>query len=237
MQTLRDYVYLNGGKVDSLFAQLNGNVINEKKEIVQKGVKGLGKLGVEIGGILAKLGLAKGTAEAELSSDYSKILEITTTLSVENKLDVLQEYSRSHGQLADVVISSWSDTPAPPDEYDAICSKVANTKFQLLAGLFRLRIGTLDQAEAADALMDVWRARQDTKFEPTHREFELFSVRTQGDERQPLVTVPLFFAHLVPNQGNMILLKAEGITMYVFANCIVRQNALVANPIGVSISY
>ncbi len=52
---MRDYCYINPARVDSFFSQINGSLITEQKEHAQKGVKGLGKLGVEFGNILAKL--------------------------------------------------------------------------------------------------------------------------------------------------------------------------------------
>ena len=86
------YVYLNPVKVDSLYSQLQGEVVIEKKERSEKGLKGTGKLGLEFGSILAMLGIGKGTGEAEVGSNYSKILEVSSTLSTENKANLMHEY-------------------------------------------------------------------------------------------------------------------------------------------------
>lgn len=96
------YVYLNSTKVDSLFSQLQGEVVTEKKERSEKGLKGTGKLGLEIGSILAKLGIGKGTGEAEVGSNYSKILEVSLTLSMENKANLLHEHY-TKDRLAQVI--------------------------------------------------------------------------------------------------------------------------------------
>lgn len=98
------YVYLNPTKVDSLFSQLQGEVVTEKKERSEKGLKGTGKLGIELGSILAKLGIGKGTGEAEVGSNYSRILEVSSTLSIENKANLLHEHYTTdrHAQIIDL---------------------------------------------------------------------------------------------------------------------------------------
>ena len=96
---LLDYWYRNDQKVESLFAQLNGRIETERKETVSKGSERSGKLGIEIGSILAFLGLGKANAEASLQISHDKILEITSALSIENKAAVLMTYLRRSGEL------------------------------------------------------------------------------------------------------------------------------------------
>jgi hypothetical protein len=227
-----NYMYVNPGKIESLFAQLNGRVVTERKEIVEKGVKGAGKLGVEVGGILAKLGLAKGVAEGELGADYSKILEITTSLSLDNKLDVLEEYIRAHGQLEE--ISLPDEASDPHQEYDAIRAQITASEFQHLWGRFQLRIDNLSGDEARQAFSDAVMARSEESH-PKYRDFELFSLRTHPDKDQPLVIVPLHYAYLgiLYNQAVPVALRMA-LPMLVRANCILGQDYIIANPIAIS---
>jgi hypothetical protein len=57
-----------------------------RKETTSRGAGGTGRVGIELGGILAALGLVKATAGAEVRTDYEKILEITSSLSTENRM-------------------------------------------------------------------------------------------------------------------------------------------------------
>jgi hypothetical protein len=118
--------YLNRERIDSLFSQLNGRLETERKETVSKGVGGTGKLGFEIGNILALVGLAKGSAEAEVRSDYESIREVTSSLSMENKVIVLLNYFRRADMLVKVHLAAGDPNQT--------VRQIASRRFQLLAG-------------------------------------------------------------------------------------------------------
>jgi hypothetical protein len=100
-----DFWYQNPQKIEALFSELNGRIETEHKETVEKGAGGTGTVGVEIGSLLAALGLAKGKAEAEVRADYKKILETTTSLSIENKIGLLLHYFQREQLLATVPLA------------------------------------------------------------------------------------------------------------------------------------
>lgn len=237
MNRMYDYSYLNPVKVESLFAQLNGHVINERKERTEKGVKGVGKLGVEIGSTLAKLGLAKGTAEGKLSSDYSKILEITTTLSLENKLNVVQTYNDNYHRIARVDLSSV--------DYSELSSSIRASDFQILRGVFRLHIDDLAPDAVGEALIEAFHfvagryyREMPENVELRYKNGELLSERRHSDTNEPLVRVPLFFEHLLPNQlflGSGA--RNQGLSISVLGNCIVEPAYIVANPVAIWLEY
>ena len=141
---MHSFIYLNRAKVESFFAQLNGYVIKEQKEQRTKGITGTGRVGAELGSILAKLGLAKGSAELELATDYSKMLEITTTLSIENKLFVLLAHLKNQKKVTEIDISPWSDP--------RIVIQEKNTEFQIVNGAFRAYVGELGPSETIKEL-------------------------------------------------------------------------------------
>ncbi len=120
--------YRNDAKIDALYSQLAGRVIEEQKETVSKGVGGTGKLGFELGSLLAILGLAKGKAEGELHSDYETILEITSGLSVENKTALLLAHLRQEEQLAHVELFS--------NNLDEVLGAITKARFQVISGSF-----------------------------------------------------------------------------------------------------
>jgi hypothetical protein len=120
--------YLNEERVDSLFSQLDGRLESERKDTVSKGVGGTGRLGFEVGSILAAIGLAKGKAEGELRSDYERIREVTSSLSVENKINVLLNHYLQEDSIARVDLIRCS-----PDE---VLKQTASKRLQILAGGF-----------------------------------------------------------------------------------------------------
>ena len=125
---LLDYWYRNDQKVESLFAQLNGRIETERKETVSKGSQRSGNLGIEIGSILAFLGLGKGNAEATLQTTNDKILEITSALSIENKAAVLMTYLRRSGELGAVALFGG--------ERSGVTQGVKRHRFSVISGGF-----------------------------------------------------------------------------------------------------
>lgn len=84
-------------------------------------------MGVEIGKILAALGLASANASAEIRGDYSRAVEVTTSLTVDNKVILLVEYLNRAGQLARVEVGQ-----APGQ----VAHMATEHPFQILTGQF-----------------------------------------------------------------------------------------------------
>jgi hypothetical protein len=122
-----DFWYQNEHKIDALFSGLNGRIETERKESVSKGVGGTGRLGFELGGLLAAVGLAKGKVEGELRSDYAKILEVTTSLSIENKIGLLLAFFTTEGELSELELAGGEDE---------LLQAIRKSRFQLLLGRF-----------------------------------------------------------------------------------------------------
>ncbi|HVF55736.1 MAG TPA: hypothetical protein VM934_06275 [Pyrinomonadaceae bacterium] len=122
------YVYLNPTKVDSLFSQLKGEVVTEKKERSERGLEGTGKLGLEIGSILAMIGIGKGTGEVEVGSNYSKILEVSSTLSPENKANLLHEYYIKQRRVKAIALTSVTET--------SLTNSIESSSIQIITGGF-----------------------------------------------------------------------------------------------------
>jgi len=242
MKEFFDYAYLNPIKVESLFAQLNGHIVNERKERTEKGIKGSGKFGIELGNILATLGLAKATTDGELSSDYSKILEITTTLSIENKLDVFQAYVNKHRQIANID-SSLS-------KHSEICASIRSTDFQTIKGVFDLSINNLTNAQvdrlvAEVAFRNAIALSQDKDInveflgEPIdksllkHKNGILLSYSKNEDTIEPLVQVPVFVDFFRPNQA----FGSTDNSLSVFGNSLIKPTFIIVNPIAMWYRY
>ena len=139
-----EFWYQNGGKIDSFISQLNGRIEGERKETVSKTVGGSGKLGFEIGGLLAALGLAKAKAEGELHGEYGKILEVTTSLSADNKVLLMLSFLEQQGQLAPVQL--FDVEPAE------LLAAARRARFQLFMGGFTYLAGADGKAELRSVL-------------------------------------------------------------------------------------
>jgi hypothetical protein len=120
--------YRNDHKVDSLFSQLVGRLETERKETASKAHGTTGKVGLDLGGILAKLGLAKVSAEGELRADRENILEITSSLSMDNKMAVLLSALEERGQLDRIRLFE--------QPVQAIVEAMRPKHFQVLSGWF-----------------------------------------------------------------------------------------------------
>ena len=135
-----DFWYINVRKVEGFLSQITGRLEQEQREGTTKQVGGTVHLGVEIGKILAALGLASANASAEVRGDYSRVVEVTTSLTVDNKVILLAEYLNRAGQLARVEVGQ---TPAAQ-----VARTVTEHPFQILAGQFDYAEGDKnDQAE------------------------------------------------------------------------------------------
>src|ERR1044072_7098690 len=97
---MRDVAYINQTKVESFFSQIKGHLVNERKEKTEKGIKGAGKLGFEIGSILAKLGIGAGKSEGEVSSNYAKATETSSSLSTSNMFESIIAYHQERKSIA-----------------------------------------------------------------------------------------------------------------------------------------
>lgn len=227
MKSIYEYCYLNASKIDSFSSQLNGYIIEEKKERTQKGVKGVGKLGVKIGSILAMLGLAEATAKGELSSDYSKILEVTTTLSFENKLSLFKMYCDREQQIAEINLSST--------DYPNLSQKIASSEFQILTDFFNLYLDKLPIEKAREVLLEALDyEKSKEKVKPKYKSAELLSQTMHADIKQPLVRVPFFLKFLLPNQVFILRThRNRNLPLSVFAKCIVESKFILANPIAI----
>jgi hypothetical protein len=122
--------YLNAAKVDSMFSQINGRLETERTEEKSKALDGKVSTAVEVGGLLAKLGIGKLDIGGEVSKTAGRVLSVTSTLSPENKVVVLMEYVQRANQLAVL----------PVDEIDenAVITRVVGRPFQVLHGRFDL---------------------------------------------------------------------------------------------------
>jgi len=203
---LFDFWYQNEHKVDALFSGLSGRLETERKESVSKGVGGTGKLGLELGGLLAAIGLAKGTAEGELRSDYEKILEVTSSLSIENKIGLLLAHLREQGELAELEVDRLSA--------DALVAGIRGSRFQLLLGEY------------------VWFTDGDERYElRSSRQREdgegpLVRVPLLADNMTPNQATQVMFW----DEGDG---KVEAWPHEVFAHCIVRDGWVLANPVAI----
>jgi hypothetical protein len=123
-----DFIYLSRDRIESWFSQLNGEVIKESKSTTSKGGEVTGKVGIEIGNLLAKLGLAKANANGEGKANYSTLLETTKTLSLENKVIILKNYLMDNGQIREINLSTA--------EHNRIAKDINSSKYQILTGDF-----------------------------------------------------------------------------------------------------
>ena len=121
--------YLNSNKIDSLFSQLYGRLETERTEQTARGLDGKVSASVEVGGILAALGLAKINAGGEATKTASTVLEVTATLSPQNKVLVLMEYLQRAGQLATLDVDATSEA--------SLLTALGSSRFQVLRGQFR----------------------------------------------------------------------------------------------------
>ena len=123
-----DFWYINSQKVDSLFAQLQGYVESEWKQQTSKGSSATGKAALQLGSILATLGLGKASLEGEIKGDYSKLLEVTRSLADVNKIHVLLEYQRKNDSLAQVRLQSSTR--------EEVIASLKQSPFALVMGYF-----------------------------------------------------------------------------------------------------
>lgn len=122
--------YLNVAKVDSMFSQVNGRLETERTEEKSKSLDGKVSAAVEVGGLLAKLGIGKVDAGGELSKAAGTVLSITSTLSPQNKVVVLMEYLQRAGQLTVLRVDDLDE--------QATLARIAERPFQILHGKFDL---------------------------------------------------------------------------------------------------
>lgn len=123
--------YCNREKVDALYSQLSGRLESERKETASRGHAKTGRLGLRIGNLLAALGLAGADAAAEFRSDYNRILEITSALSVENKTVLLLADLRTDDELLALDLFGRSPTE--------LVRAASRSRFAIVAGLFAYR--------------------------------------------------------------------------------------------------
>jgi hypothetical protein len=233
---MRDYCYINPVRVDSFFSQLNGSLIKEQKERAQKGLKGTGKMALEFGSILAKLGLGKAGGEAQVSSDYAKISETISALSVANRIDFVLEFHDTRKSLAVIKLEEHVDTYA-------VQSLLAGVDLAIFQGEFRVSIDNASRDEVREALFKAFHyvcaLRYGGRFGPeklTHREATLQSKVKTKKSGVPLITAPLFLEHIVPNQ----IFCAMGdifMSMELIGNAMVHGEGFVVNPLGISLRY
>lgn len=105
---------------------------SKSRETVKRGRGTAGRLAIQIGGFL-HLGSLRG--DAELRSSYERIVELTTTLSHPNKVDLLIKHHRSENALLEVDL----DAPSAAADDD---SPAAWAGYALLSGAFRYRSRT-----------------------------------------------------------------------------------------------
>lgn len=121
--------YCNEEKVEALHSQLNGRLETERKETVSRGGGKTGRLGLKIGSLLAALGLAGADVEGEVRSDYERILEVTTSLTAENKAALLLAYLRTREEL--LALELFEGSPAD------LLRAASGSRFGIVSGLFR----------------------------------------------------------------------------------------------------
>jgi hypothetical protein len=124
---IRHFWYLGATNIDSQTSQLRGRLEQESRETVRRGGGAAGRLAIQIGGFL-HLGSLRG--DAELTSSYERIVELTTTLSHPNKVDLLIKHHRSENALLEVDL----DAPSAAADDD---SPAAWAGYALLSGAFR----------------------------------------------------------------------------------------------------
>jgi Calcineurin-like phosphoesterase len=129
---IRHFWYLGATNIDSQTSQLRGRLEQESRESVKRGRGTAGRLAIQIGGFL-HLGSLRG--DAELTSSYERIVELTTTLSHPNKVDLLIKHHRSENALLEVDL----DAPSTADDDD---SPAAWAGYALLSGAFRYKSRT-----------------------------------------------------------------------------------------------
>jgi hypothetical protein len=122
--------YLNAAKVNSMFSQINGRLETERTEEKSKALDGKVSAAVEVGGLLAKLGIGKLDIGGEVSKAAGTVLSVTSTLSPENKVVLLMEYLQRANQLAIL--------PVDEIDEDAVLARVAERPFEIMHGGFDL---------------------------------------------------------------------------------------------------
>jgi len=122
--------YLNAAKVDSMFSQLNGRLETERTEEKSKSLDGKVSTAIEVGGLLARLGIGKVDLGGELSKAAGSVLSITSTLSPQNKAVVLMEYLQHASQLTVLRVDGLDE--------QATLAGIAERPFQILHGKFDL---------------------------------------------------------------------------------------------------
>jgi hypothetical protein len=122
--------YLNVAKVDSMFSQVNGRLETERTEEKSKSLDGKISTAIEVGGLLAKLGIGKVDVGGELSKAAGNVLSITSTLSPQNKVVVLMEYLQRANQLTVLRVDGLDE--------QATLARIAERPFQILHGKFDL---------------------------------------------------------------------------------------------------
>jgi hypothetical protein len=200
-----DYWYQNERKIDALFSDLNGRVEKERKETASKAGGGTGKVGAELGGLLAVLGLAKATVNGEVRADYEKILETTSSLSVENKIGLLLAFLKKQGELTDVFLDAH-------ETEDMLAQAVTATRFQLIMGEF-VFVRSGERVEIQSARTDVRTGKPFVR------------VPLLDENMVPNQGTQVFWA----DEGE----APEPWPQEMFCRCTPRQGWLLANPIAI----
>jgi hypothetical protein len=233
---MRDYCYINPVRVDSYFSQINGSLIQEKKSRVEKGAKGMGNVGIEIGSILSKLGLGKAHGNTELSADYNHISEMTTSLTVENKVKVILEYHKNRGVLSSINLGEVSIP-------NVIKTHIGNAELNVFRGGFKAIIPNATKDEIKDAYVKAFHycarirtGRDLNGLEIERHEGLIVSGNLEESSGLPLVEVPIVFENLTLNQL-FFHLVGNIIQMEVIGNAITAENRFVLNPLAISFEY
>lgn len=232
---MRNYCYINAEKVESYFSQINGCIITESKVASQKKLKGVSKFGLETGSLLAKLGIAKGQVEGKISRGNSKTLEITTALTVYNKIDFLLEYLNNCGSLGYIELKDYSV------ERSKIDWTARGIDLHVVFGRFHGMIQGVSDQETYPILHEIFLGcHTNNKEEIALRErnlnwkAKLASRLTVSDDcDEPLVTVPLFLGNITQNQGFVCEFP---IPRYyeIIGNALMSERQITVNPLAIS---
>lgn len=227
-----DYCYINPSRVDSFYSQVNGSLVKEQKEQSQKGAKGVGKVGVELGNILAKLGLAKATGSAQFEGDYSHVHETISSLSIENKINVIRETFTACGLVSTVSI----DDRVTAEE---LLATIRDSGLHLFFGTFKMIIDDASDDEVRAAVFAAMRSRYYESPQPrplVHKKATLVSKATAATSAVPIVQVPLFLEHMVPNQA-FVAYGHGFMPLTVLGLTLLSSEHFVVNPLAVWFSY
>jgi hypothetical protein len=198
--------YLNAAKVDSMFSQINGRLETESTEEKSKALDGKVSTAVEVGGLLARLGIGKLDIGGEVSKAAGTVLSVTSTLSPANKVYLLMEYLQRANQLAVLAV----------DEIDekAVLTRIAERPFQILHGRFDSSWGI-------------------TEREPDPPKIRMASSEARNSKGKALIEVPLLPGSMLPDQIIYDVKMAGGFyPNAMFAQVFVRPGRFVASPIA-----